>query len=90
MPTSLSAKKRLRQNDRLRLRNRALKRTIKTQIKRVEEAIAAGDTERGKEEFRLAVKKLDKAASKRVLHRNAVARTKSRLSARLKAASSAA
>ncbi len=55
MPNSLSAKKRLRQNDRLRLRNRAVKRTVKSQLKEVDAAIAEGDYAKGDAEFRLAV-----------------------------------
>ncbi|MCG8583508.1 MAG: 30S ribosomal protein S20 [Pirellulales bacterium] len=86
MPNSLSAKKRLRQNERLQLRNRSMKRSVKTQLKRVHTAIAEGDYAKGDEEFRTAVKRLDQAAAKRVIHPNAAARTKSRLSAKLKAA----
>ena len=86
MPSSLSSKKRLRQNDRLRLRNRSTKRTLRSQLKRVHAAIAEGDYAKGDAEFRLAVKKLDQAASKHIIHRNAAARTKSRLSVKLKAA----
>ena len=86
MPNSVSAKKRLRQNERLRLRNRATKRSVRTQLRRVHEAIAEGDYAKGDAEFRVAVKKLDKAASKHIIHRNAAARTKSRLSAKLKVA----
>ena len=90
MPNSVSAKKRLRQNDRLRLRNRATKRTVRSQLKRVTAAIAEGDYAKGDAEFRLAVKKLDQAAAKHIIHRNAAARTKSRLSKRLKAAKTGA
>jgi small subunit ribosomal protein S20 len=86
MPNSTSSKKRLRQNDRLRLRNRATMRTVRSQLKRVHAAIAEGDYAKGDAEFRVAVKKLDKAAAKHIIHANAAARTKSRLSARLKAA----
>ena len=90
MPSSLSAKKRLRQNDRLRLRNRATKRTLRSHLKRVHSAIAEGDYAKGDAEFRVAVKKLDQAAAKSIIHRNAAARTKSRLSAKLKAAKTGA
>ena len=86
MPNSISAKKRLRQNDRLRIRNRSVKRSVKSQLKRVHAAIAEGDYAKGDAEFHVAVKRLDQAAAKHVIHRNAVARTKSRLSAKLKAA----
>ena len=86
MPTTKSAAKRLRQNALRRTRNRSSKRDLRTWHKRVEEALAAGDVAKAEEEFRTAVKKFDQAACKRVIHRNAAARTKSRLSARLKAA----
>ena len=86
MPNSPQAKKRQRTNEERRIRNRATKHAIKTQLKKVTTAVAAGKVTDGESEFRLAVKKLDKAAAKGVIHKNAAARTKSRLSARLKAA----
>ena len=84
MPNSLSAKKRLRQNLTRRTRNRAAKSTIKSQIRKVREAITAGNLEAGENEFRLMAKKLDKAAATNVVHANLAARVKSRLSAALK------
>jgi small subunit ribosomal protein S20 len=86
MPNIKSAAKRLRQNIVRRTRNRSLKRDLRTRHKRVEEAIAAGNMEQAEAEFRATAKKLDQAAGNRVIHRNAAARTKSRLSARIKAA----
>jgi small subunit ribosomal protein S20 len=85
MPTTKSAKKRLRQNVVRRARNRSTRATLKTFIRRVREAVAAGDATKAASEFRLATKKLDQAAGAGVLHRNAAARTKSRLSAAIKA-----
>jgi small subunit ribosomal protein S20 len=84
MPNTQSAKKRLRQNTARRLHNRAVKRSVRTHIRRVHEAIEAGDVERAENEFRMATKKLDRAGSRRVLHPNATSRTKSRLSNRIK------
>jgi small subunit ribosomal protein S20 len=84
MPNSKSAATRLRQSQDRNKRNRAVKSSIRTQIRKVREAIAAGDAEKGAAELRLAAKKLDQAAAKRVVHRNLAARTKSRLSAALK------
>lgn len=86
MPNTKSAKKRLRQNVVRRTRNRSVKSALKTQIRKVREAVAAGDTKTGEEEFRLAAKKLDRAAAHGVVHANLAARVKSRLSAALKAA----
>lgn len=86
MPNSISAKKRLRQNLVRRARNRAAKSVLKSQVRKVREAIAAGNLEVGEAEFRLAAKRLDKAAAKGVVHANLAARVKSRLSTALKAA----
>jgi small subunit ribosomal protein S20 len=79
MPNTNSAKKRLRQNEKLRLLNRAAKSNMRTQLRRVREAVQAGDSEKAQAEFRLAQKKIDRAASKNLIHKNAAARTKSRL-----------
>ena len=86
MPNTKSAKKRLRQSLERRTRNRAVKSSLKTQVKKVLTAVEGGDTEASGNEFRAAAKKLDQAAAKGIIHRNKAARLKSRLSARLKAA----
>lgn len=80
MPNTKSAKKRLRQSLENRARNRAVKSVLKSQLRKVREAAAAGQIEAGEAEFRLTTKKLDQAAAKGVIHRNAAARLKSRLS----------
>ena len=90
MPNSLSAKKRLRQNVVRRARNRSIKSAVRTQLRKVHEAIAAGDAEKAAAEFRVAAKRLDRAAAGRVIHPNAAARLKSRLNAKLKALAQAA
>ncbi|HXG13492.1 MAG TPA: 30S ribosomal protein S20 [Gemmataceae bacterium] len=79
MPHTKSAKKRLRQNIKRRLRNRSTIKAIKTYLKRVKAAAAAGDLEQLRKEFVLATKKLDKAAAKRIVHPNLAARKKSQL-----------
>lgn len=89
MPNTASAKKRLRQNDVLRLRNRSIKSAVRSQMKKVREAAAAGDTEKAEEEYKLAAKKLDQAGAKRIMHPNATARCKSRLQNAIKAAKAA-
>ena len=86
MPNTNSAKKRLRQNEVRRGRNRAAKSAIKTQIRKVREAVVAGAVEKGETEFRLVAKRVDNAAAAGVVHANQAARVKSRLSAALKAA----
>jgi small subunit ribosomal protein S20 len=78
MPHTRSARKSLRQNEERRLRNRATKKAIKTQIKVIQDA-AAGPIEKLTEQIQLAIKKLDKAAAKRVIHPNMAARKKSQL-----------
>lgn len=84
MPNSESAKKRLRQNEAARLRNRSRRSALRTQIKKVRTAIAAGDVALSEAEFKTASKRIDKAASANLLHDNAAARTKSRLSKAIK------
>jgi len=75
MPHTSSAKKRLRQNTKRRLHNRAVKKAIKTQLKQFL-AAANGPIEELRKEFSLAAKKLDKAAARRVIHPNLAARKK--------------
>jgi small subunit ribosomal protein S20 len=86
MPTTKSARKRLRQSIERRTQNRAVKSSVKTQVRKVRRAVAAGDLAAAEAELRLAAKKLDRAGVKRVIHPNAAARTKSRLSALIKSA----
>lgn len=85
MPNTHSAKKRLRQNIGRRARNRAAKSVIKTQIRKVRDAIAAGNVEVAEAEFRIVAKRVDRAAANNVVHANLAARVKSRLSAAIKA-----
>ncbi|MGV3484627.1 MAG: 30S ribosomal protein S20 [Planctomycetaceae bacterium] len=87
MPNTATAKKRLRQNEKLRVLNKGFRSALRTQVKKVRAAVAAGNFEAAATEFRLATKKLDKAAAKHMIHRNAAARTKSRLSQLIKKAS---
>lgn len=84
MPNTASAKKRLRQNEKLRLHNRAAKSAVRSQLRRVREAVKAGDSDKAQTEFRLAQQSIDQAAAKNLLHKNAAARTKSRLSKLIK------
>jgi small subunit ribosomal protein S20 len=79
MPHSRSAKKRVRQNEKARQRNKSVKSAMRSQVKRVEQAIAAGDGATAKKELPLAVKQLDKAANRNIIHANQAARRKSRL-----------
>jgi len=82
---SLSAKKRIRQNDKKRTINRARKSQIKTQTKHLEAVIAQGDVETASEQFKLLTKKLDKTAATSTMHKKTAARKKSRLARKLNA-----
>jgi small subunit ribosomal protein S20 len=86
MPTTKSAKKRLRQSLERRTQNRAAKSAVKTQVRKVREAVTAGDIAKAETELRLAAKRLDRAGAKRVIHPNAASRTKSRLAHLIRAA----
>jgi small subunit ribosomal protein S20 len=85
MPNSASAKKRLRQSLDRRDRNRAVRSNIRGQVKKLRTTITGGDVAACETEFRVTTKKLDQAAAKGILHANAAARLKSRLSAAIKA-----
>ena len=85
MAHSLSAKKRVRQNDKRRARNRARKADLRGEIKTFTAAIAAGDVAKAEQELRAVVVKLDRTAAKHTIHKNAAARKRSRLTKRLNA-----
>jgi len=84
MPTTKSAKKRLRQSLERRASNRSVKRAIKTQCRNVIEAVKTGNAAEAEKIFIEAARQLDRASTRRVIHPNAAARTKSRLAARIK------
>jgi small subunit ribosomal protein S20 len=69
--------KRNRQNEKARLRNKSVKSSLKTVIRKLNEAHAAGDVELATALQRDAARKLDKAASKGVIHKNQAANRKS-------------
>src|SRR5262249_51163702 len=79
MPHTSSAKKRLRQTEKQRLYNRAVKKAIKIQLKKVMALAKEGSFDQLKKEYNQAAMKLDKAAAKRVVHPNMAARKKSQL-----------
>jgi small subunit ribosomal protein S20 len=70
--------KRNRQNERRRLRNKAVRSEVKTRTKRAVTAAEQGADD-ATQALRLALKRIDKAASKGVIHKNQAARRKSRL-----------
>jgi len=78
-----SAKKRNRQNEKRRLLNRIFRGSARTQVKNARSAIQSGDKLKAEEEVSEAISKLDRTASKGVIHKNNAARRKSRLMKRL-------
>jgi len=85
MPTLASAKKRLRQDLKRRLRNRSVKQALRTQLGKFLHALEAGDLELARQEFKNSVRALDKTATKGVIHQNAAARRKSQFAKKLAA-----
>lgn len=72
-----SQKKRILTNEKARLRNKAVKSALRTQIRKFHEAADSGDVTKAQEEARVACRALDKAASKGVIHKNQAANKKS-------------
>ena len=84
MPTSKQAKKRVRQNEKRRLRHKARRTEVKTLTKKVVAALTEKkDAKDAEAQFKALQKKLDKAAGAHTLHPNTVARQKSRLQRKL-------
>ena len=73
--------KRNRTNEKARLRNKSVRSSVKTTIRKFHEAVAAGENDKAREYARQASRQLDKAASKGVLHRNNAANRKSAIDA---------
>ncbi|NUS72510.1 MAG: 30S ribosomal protein S20 [Corynebacteriales bacterium] len=71
--------KRIKQNEKRRMRNKATKSGLRTAIRKFREAVAGGDREAALVELRTATRQLDKAASKGVIHANQAANKKSAL-----------
>ena len=79
--------KRNKQNEKRRLRNKSVKSSLKTAIRKFREAAEAGDTETATVLMREASRKLDKAASKGVIHKNQAANRKSSIARQLQSLS---
>jgi small subunit ribosomal protein S20 len=80
-----SAMKRMRQSERRRVRNAAIRSAVRTSVKGVREAIATGQAPAARAALLRTIRILDKAVTKGVLHKNAAARRKSRLTRQLNA-----
>ena len=84
MPNIKSAKKRVKVIATKTMQNKAINSQLKTKIKKAKAAIAAGAADK-EAVVRVAIKKIDQAASKGILHKNTAARRKSALAKKLNA-----
>jgi small subunit ribosomal protein S20 len=83
MAHSLSAKKRVRQNAKHKVINRARKSVVKTQTKAFDAALASGNKKAAAEQYKIIVKNLDKVAAKGTIHKKKAARLKSRMARKI-------
>lgn len=74
-----NAKKAVRNNPKRKELNNTFKASMKSAIKNVEKAVEANDKEKATDNLKVAIKRIDKAAAKGIVHKNYVARNKSRL-----------
>jgi len=86
MPNTKQAAKRLRQDDAKRIANRAKSTRMKTEIKRVETAVEAGDAAEAARCLPEAYRRIDKAAKRNIIHANTAGRKKARLARLVKKA----
>ena len=77
MPNIKSAKKRVIVTQTKTLQNKMFRSQLKTDIKKYHAALAAGDTALAQETYKIAVKKIDQAAARGIIHKNAAAHKKS-------------
>lgn len=71
--------KRIRTNEERRLRNKSVRSAVRTEIRKLREAVDAGDKAAAEAQLRVASRALDKAVSKGVFHRNNAANKKSNM-----------
>lgn len=79
MPDKGSVLKKIKQNRARRERNRDVKSSMRTAVKKLLEAVETRDVEKARQELKKVVPSIDKAASKGVIHRNTASRKISRL-----------
>ncbi len=84
MANIASARKRARQAAQLNKHNSSLRSRLRTAIKSVRKAVATGDKTAAANQFRASMSIIDSIADKRIIHKNAAARHKSRLAAAVK------
>lgn len=83
MPNIKSAKKRVLIIEKKTLRNQILKSSLRTTLKKFDTAVLSGDKAVITEAYKLAIKKVDQAVAKGILHKNTAARKKSQLTIKL-------
>lgn len=74
-----SQMKRIKTNEKRRQRNRSVKSELHTFVRKTREAIEGGDKQQAEDALRVVSRKLDKAVSKGIIHRNQAANRKSKL-----------
>lgn len=80
-----SQMKRIKTNEKSRQRNKAVKSALRTHVRHFREMLASGDVEKTQAAARTATRALDKAVSKRVIHKNQAANRKSSIAAQASA-----
>ncbi len=85
MANSAGSRKRARQAEKRRQHNASLRSMVRTYIKKVAAAIASGDKAAAAEAFKVAQPIMDSSVTKGIFEKNKIARSKSRMNARIKA-----
>ena len=85
LPNIKSAKKRVKVTEVKTLQNKIFRTQMKTAMKKYEAAVAAGDVALAQETYKAAVKKLDMAVTRGIIHKNAAAHKKSQFTKKLNA-----
>ena len=78
--------KRIKQNEKRRVRNKSVKSELRTEIRKFREAVDSSDLDTAQSALRYACRKLDQAATKGVIHKNQAANRKSGMAAALQRA----
>ena len=85
MANTAQAKKRARQNDKVRSHNASLRTMLRTALKKIVKAIQSGDKKIAKKQYDENISLIDRIADKKIIHKNKAARHKSRLNSAIKA-----
>lgn len=80
MPQHAAPKKSVRQDKKRRMRNKSVKTNLKSTIKKVSDLIKNGNSEEAQKLFKMTISKIDKAASRKIIHKRKASREKSHLS----------